>query len=282
MTKHTKHIKLSNPTLSESANPNISHQHPLWVFIKDWLGMLTLLLVLMLIAAALANSIAYWLPYSAERRLLGPVAHTMIAQMDTRQDADLQQLTEALAQEMGINDGIHIKIAIADSDTVNAFATFDGNIVIMQGLLDALDSEQAVAMVVAHELAHIHHRDPLRATSRALLTEITKAIILGSNAALDSLTYLSHLSYSRQQETAADAVGVAALLAHYGSGEGAAELYDALQQHDISIHPEWMRSHPDTAARQAHIAAIIADHNRTHPKTSGTALTPNPWQSHTP
>ena len=54
------------------------------------------------------------------------------------------------------------------SDTVNAFATLGGHVVIYRGLLEKLPNENVVAMVVAHEIAHIKHRDPVAALGRGV------------------------------------------------------------------------------------------------------------------
>ncbi|MEC9410786.1 MAG: M48 family metalloprotease, partial [Pseudomonadota bacterium] len=46
-------------------------------------------------------------------------------------------------------------------DAANAFATSGGNIHVTRGLLDAVNSENGLAMVLAHEYAHIELRHPV-------------------------------------------------------------------------------------------------------------------------
>jgi predicted Zn-dependent protease len=50
-------------------------------------------------------------------------------------------------------NGCHVQIL--DSPELNAFATSGGHIFLCRGLIEALDSEDALAAVIAHELAHI-------------------------------------------------------------------------------------------------------------------------------
>jgi predicted Zn-dependent protease len=57
-------------------------------------------------------------------------------------------------------NGYHV--IILDSPEFNAFATSGGHIFITRGLIDAADSEDALAAVIAHEIAHIHLRHGLQ------------------------------------------------------------------------------------------------------------------------
>jgi hypothetical protein len=58
-------------------------------------------------------------------------------------------------------NGYHV--AIIDTDEVNAFATSGGHILITRGLIAAAASEDALAAVIAHEIAHIQLHHGLRA-----------------------------------------------------------------------------------------------------------------------
>ena len=50
--------------------------------------------------------------------------------------------------------------------TFNAYATAGGQLVFYRGLLEAMPHENALATVVAHEIAHVAHRDPRRLARR--------------------------------------------------------------------------------------------------------------------
>ena len=54
-----------------------------------------------------------------------------------------------------------------DDADVNAFATLGGHIVVYPGLLEAVPDENALAMVLAHEIAHVRHRHPIVGLSRS-------------------------------------------------------------------------------------------------------------------
>ncbi|MDR1239916.1 MAG: M48 family metalloprotease, partial [Treponema sp.] len=53
-------------------------------------------------------------------------------------------------------NGYHV--GILDSPELNAFATPGGHIFLTQGMVECADSEDALAAVIAHELAHIQLR----------------------------------------------------------------------------------------------------------------------------
>jgi predicted Zn-dependent protease len=72
------------------------------------------------------------------------------------------------------------KVAILDTDEINAFASSGGHIFITRGLVNAANSEDALAAVIAHEIAHIQLQHGIRAirTSR-----ITQALLVTGTAA---------------------------------------------------------------------------------------------------
>lgn len=61
-------------------------------------------------------------------------------------------------------------VAILDTDEVNALSTPGGHILITRGLMECAESEDALAAVIAHEIAHIQLEHPIQAirTSRVL------------------------------------------------------------------------------------------------------------------
>jgi predicted Zn-dependent protease len=71
--------------------------------------------------------------------------------------------------------------AILDSAEVNAFACPGGTILITRGMLRTVRNEDELAAVLAHEVAHINHRDGIAAISKSRWTEALT--IIGSEAA---------------------------------------------------------------------------------------------------
>lgn len=61
--------------------------------------------------------------------------------------------------------------AVLDSSEINAFACPGGIILITRGMLRAVRTEDELAAVLAHEVAHINHRDGIDAISTSRWTE---------------------------------------------------------------------------------------------------------------
>jgi len=72
------------------------------------------------------------------------------------------------------------KVAILDSQEINAFATSGGHIFVTRGLISAARSEDALASVIAHEIAHIQLQHSIKAIKSS---RITQAILVTSTSA---------------------------------------------------------------------------------------------------
>jgi len=78
-----------------------------------------------------------------------------------------------------IFNGYHVNIL--DSEEINAFATPGGHIFITWGLISASSSEDTLAAVIAHEIAHIQLQHGLKAIKNSRITQAL--IVTGSSAA---------------------------------------------------------------------------------------------------
>lgn len=61
--------------------------------------------------------------------------------------------------------------AILDTNEINAFACPGGTILVTRGMIGATRNEEELAAVLAHEVAHIHHRDGVASIKSARWTE---------------------------------------------------------------------------------------------------------------
>jgi predicted Zn-dependent protease len=163
---------------------------------------------------------------------------------------------------MNLPREMKIKVSVVNSDVLNAFATLGGNIVFFTGLLDSLPNENSLAMVMAHEIAHIKLRHPLRALGRGVVVGLAIATVAGSsaNGLVDDLVgstgLLTALSFTRDQERAADTLAVAALVKRYGHASGSTQLFEILKKAHGDTNnrttlkvPEFFATHPLTQNR---------------------------------
>jgi len=77
------------------------------------------------------------------------------------------------------------RVAILDSDEINAFATSGGHIFVTRGLIDAAGSEDDLAGVIAHEIAHIQLQHSIQSIKSS---RITQAILITGTAATGAIT----------------------------------------------------------------------------------------------
>ena len=130
---------------------------------------------------------------------------------------------------------------------------------LLEGLLQALEDENAIAMVMAHEIAHVKNRDVLRSLSGGILFMTALGLVFGSSDLLGSLGEtagtVAALHFSRDKEEAADRDAQAALVALYGHAGGSLDLFETLAKRRAAGFqpPEFLSSHPDTAARIARL-----------------------------
>ena len=143
---------------------------------------------------------------------------------------------------------------------MNAFATLGGHVLIFRGLLEQMPNENALAMVVGHEIAHIQHRDPIVALGLGITIGIAIMSIAGagdgavSEQLLSQFGLVSHLSFSRKHEIEADDYSLHMLARYYGHVGAADSLFShLLEQQDGLQPPVFLSTHPLNEDRIARI-----------------------------
>ena len=246
-------MKFENPKVPEGIN--VSRHSGLYEFFLLSLGTLLLFAVLGFAALYLGSLLGRHAPVAWENAVARLVLSDRISASDADSspiEAELQDLAERLAAQIGLPDGLTIKAHYLDDDMINAFATVGGHIFIARGLIERMRNENALAMVVAHEVAHIAHRDPAAALGGGLLlqillsvassstSEVPEDLIFGPNALLLN-------SFSRDVEREADAAALVALAGLYGHVGGASAFFEIVR--GLPQPPELLSSHPLTQER---------------------------------
>jgi len=183
--------------------------------------------------------------------------------------ATLQRLADALVPYEHLPKGVTITINYSQDDTVNAFSTLGGNVVVYEGLIRRLPSENALSMVLGHEMGHVKNRDPISYMSGERLVQLVVSLATGDSGlaseVVSNIQLLTSLEFSRQAEERADLAGLTALEGHYGHVNGYRQTFDALEawvaDQGGSEPPEFLRDHPDTKTRIAKLAAYAAAHH---------------------
>lgn len=161
---------------------------------------------------------------------------------------------------------------VIDDPRINAFALPGGYIGIHTGLIEATRSEDELAGVLAHEIAHVTQRHIARAihaSSRQSL--VSTAIMLGAliagvasgnsdvaqaGAVVGQGTAVqAQINFTRSNEYEADRIGIASLADAGFDPYGMGSFFDVLSRQDTrdpdERAPEFLRTHPVTTARVA-------------------------------
>ena len=163
-----------------------------------------------------------------------------------------------------IYNGYHV--AILDSNEINAFATSGGHIFITRGLIASAHSEDALAGVIAHEIAHIQLQHSIKAIKTSRITQAL--LVTGTSAAGAAVGYdvneltsvfnesvgeivstLVNNGYSQTQEFDADSTALSLLVS---AGYKPSGLIDMLKELDKIQHNNsggFNKTHPAPAKR---------------------------------
>jgi predicted Zn-dependent protease len=168
---------------------------------------------------------------------------------------------------------------VIHEDVYNAFATPAGHIFINSGLFAALESEEELAGIIGHEIAHVvcrHISDRIESSKKinmATLAGMVAGVLLGAGgagAAASAVTIGSvaagqtaALAYSRDNEMQADQLGLE-YLTHAGyTGEGlltSLKKIRSKQWYGSEQIPTYLTTHPASEARMSYIDGWLHHH----------------------
>lgn len=235
-------IQRQNPIIPEGINT--TDEHPLKDFFLMLLGIGLAIVATLLLLASLAEYLVRFIPFHAEQSLvnkLNPFSQQQTTEKKQQTESYLQALANELAAAQQLPSNMSITVHYIDKPIVNAMATLGGHIMIYQGLLDLMPNENALAMVVAHEIAHIKHRDPIVALGRGVTMGVALMSIMGfsdssvSQQIIGTAGELTALSFSRKQEREADLTALHAIKQHYGHVAAANSIFKHFKSQEGSL-----------------------------------------------
>lgn len=157
-------------------------------------------------------------------------------------------------------------------DVYNAFATPAGHIFFNSGLFAALESEEELAGIIGHEIAHVvcrHISDRIESSKKigmATLAGMVAGVLLGAGGAAAAASAVTvgtmaagqtaALAYSREDETQADQLGLGYLTQSGYTGEGlltSLKKIRSKQWYGSEQIPTYMTTHPASEARMSYI-----------------------------
>ncbi|MHB9106197.1 MAG: M48 family metallopeptidase [Armatimonadota bacterium] len=151
---------------------------------------------------------------------------------------------------------------ILNINEVNAISLPGGPIYVTRGLLAQNISDNELAGVLGHEIAHTQERHAVNAIERAMTYQLLSELVLGDAGAVRvaadlAVQYALELPRSREAEYESDSLGIRLA---YNAGYPANGMVLFLQRLQALTGtgrtPEWMRTHPLTADRIARAQQI--------------------------
>lgn len=155
---------------------------------------------------------------------------------------------------------------LADSQTVNAFALPGGQVFITTAMLNELQTEDAIAGVLAHEIVHVLARHSAQRIAQSELTNgLVGAVGVASGDASAAQTaamigQLINMSYGRDDELESDTLGVCLMIDAGYDPQGMIEVMRVLQGASGGARqPEFFSTHPNPDNRIQEIEEAIAN-----------------------
>lgn len=141
---------------------------------------------------------------------------------------------------------------IHDDKTLNAFCTPGGYIFVYTGLIKYLDTEDQLAGVIGHEIAHADRQHSARQLEKQFGVALLVELALGRTSNEDTkkiINGLIGLRFSRDHEYEADAYSVEYLSATQYRCTGVADFFMKITQSGAQSPPEFLSTHPSPENR---------------------------------
>lgn len=170
--------------------------------------------------------------------------------------AALDALSRRLAGAAGIPQP---QLAVFDWDVVNAFALPGGRVVLTSGLIKESRDGSEIAAVLAHEISHVVHRDPMTGWIRREGVSLVLALLFGQEAAGSIASTLTgavlNARYTRSQEDRADHTALELLRDTDIRSDGGQAFFERLHEGEIGgtvgALLTLIETHPGSADRAA-------------------------------
>jgi len=167
-------------------------------------------------------------------------------------------------------------VAILDTQEINAFATPGGHIFVTRGLIACASNEDALASVIAHEIAHIQCRHALTSIRNARYANAAvSGALAGAGAAVgggavelasimgdsvnEVITTMVVNGFSPAQELEADSTALSLLASAGYQPSGIVEMLESLKQKQQGSQG-FGKTHPSPDSRLANVNKNLGKH----------------------
>jgi predicted Zn-dependent protease len=195
-------------------------------------------------------------------------------QLRTRADARVSRIGKRLAAHAP-GTKFPYEFRVVEDNAINAFALPGGFVYINRGALQAARSEDEIAAVIAHEIAHVALRHGTNQASKAYLAQAGLGLVGGllggrGNSGLGQVMgavggfglNTLFLKHSRTAEQQADSLGMQMLRKAGYDPRGMISFLQTIQRHSGGRSVEFLSSHPNPSNRIARLEKELASGSR--------------------
>lgn len=240
----------------------------------------TLLIALVFVAACSTNPATgkrqFNIVSESQELAIGQQSHREIIEQFGVYDEkpELNRLVARIGRELATKSerpNLPWTFTVLDSPMVNAMALPGGYIYVTRGMLERINSEDELAGVIGHEIAHVTARHSAQQISKQQLAQfgmVLGAVVAGPEV-YQQYGQLAELGlgllfqrYSRQHETEADLLGTGYMAEANYHPIGAERMLMTLQRLDKNPSggiDRYFMSHPDPAKRVRDVRAKITE-----------------------
>ena len=162
---------------------------------------------------------------------------------------------------------------VINKDVPNAFALPNGDIFVYTGMFPYAQTDDDLAAVLGHEIAHVLARHGAERMSVSMASQ-TGASLAGAAIGSDQAAQLLGLAintgvvlpYSRTQESEADHVGLILMAKAGYPPEAALNIWRRMQSAPGDSPPEFLSTHPAPATRIEQIKAFLPEARKHLPR----------------
>ncbi len=179
---------------------------------------------------------------------------------ELKSDERIARIGQRLVRAMPGNQ-VKFHFYLIEDPEMNAFAIPGGHIVVLTGLLSVAKSDDELASVLAHEIAHITERHAMQRTVEEMGFMMGAKLLLGGHKGFATSIakislFMGELKYSRQHELQADQIGLECLARAKMQPQAMIDLMKTFSKIDRG-NISFFSTHPATSERIAALEESI-------------------------
>jgi predicted Zn-dependent protease len=220
----------------------------------------------------------------SQMRAMGAEAFTQMQQetpvaRGTPEARYVQCITDAITSVVGGNEAWEVQTF--QSDAVNAFALPGGKIGVYTGLLKVAETQDQLAAVIGHEIAHVLAKHSAARVSNQLATQLGVSVLAGATGTNPELigmgaNLLLVMPHGRGDESEADLLGMNYMAQAGFNPAAAADLWvNMARASGGNSPPEFMSTHPSHSTRIRDIQNYLPNVRPIYEQARAQGRTPN-------